>query len=259
MSRDFELLQKLEKGWSRSFNLLEPAADLRSQANQKRSAEITQPLAQGAVRPGGSLTPDVRNELTKVIVRTSLSGREIRTVLFTGIAANQSAKWVAACVADLLGDATRERVCLLDADLAVPTVHLAYSIPNRDGLAGVLRGACAIEDCALRVSSNIWVVPAGIHERKLPIGPSAFQGVIADLLEHFEHVIISAPDCDRLVELSVVSAATDGAVLVLDAMNTRRIQAQEAKAALDIAKVRILGSVYIQQISPIPGFFRERL
>jgi Mrp family chromosome partitioning ATPase len=203
--------------------------------------------------------PVVRNEINKLVLRTFLSTPSVKVVMFTGVEAQDSAKWVASCTASILASSTQGRVCLLDADLAFPTAHSSFSIPNENGLAAVLSGALSASRATVRVSDNLWIVPAGAKTTEIPITAAMFQEVIVNLLEQFEYVIISAPDCERFAELGMVGAGTEGAVLVLDALTTRRTAAQDAKAALEMAKIRVLGSVIDNQNSSVPEAFASRI
>ncbi|MGC2161200.1 MAG: hypothetical protein WA634_04765 [Silvibacterium sp.] len=259
MSKDFELLQRLEQGWSRSLNLGEPIDRIAPVAGRKGASEIAQVRAATATQPSADITSIVRNELNKLILRTFLSTPAVKVVMFTGVDAQEDAKWVTACTADMLASATHDRVCLLDADLISPTVHRSYSVSNQNGLAAMLQGSCSAAGATIRVAENLWIIPAGMALTDSQMTTVMFQEVIVDLLEHFEYLVISAPDCDRFAELGVIGAATEGAVLVLDAMTTRRKAAQDAKTALEIAKIRVLGSVIKNQTSAIPDFLRSRM
>ena len=256
MSKDFELLQRLEQGWERSSSLRDSINSVVSIPTPAKTPEIAQMRAIAATPPSANLAPAVRNELNKLVFRTFLSTPAVAVMMFTGVEAHDDAKWVAACTADVLANATRNRVCLLDADLAYPTVHRACSVSNVDGLAAVLRRSCSISDATIRVDDNLWVVPAGTTPGGDPqMTAAAFQEVVAGLLEHFEYLIISAPDSERYAELGAVGTATEGAVLVLDSNTTRRVSAKQAKASLETANVRILGSVFNNRSFPVPDLF----
>jgi Mrp family chromosome partitioning ATPase len=255
MSKDFELLQRLEQGWERSSTFHDSMNSVVSIPTQTKAPEIAQMRAIAATPPSAHLAPAVRNELNKLVFRTFLSTPAVAVMMFTGVEAHEDAKWVAACTADVLANATRNRVCLLDADLAFPTVHRACSVSNEDGLAAVLRRSCSISDATIRVDENLWVVPAGTTPGDLQMTAAAFQEVVAGLLEHFEYLIISAPDSERYAELGAVGTATEGAVLVLDSNTTRRVSAKQAKASLEMANVRILGSVFNNRSFPVPDLF----
>jgi polysaccharide biosynthesis transport protein len=259
MSRDFELLQHVEQERSRRSHSRDPISEAMHVANLKDAPEIAQEQAASATHPSAHLAPAVRSELTKLVLGTFLSTPERKVVMFTGVEAQEGAKWIAACTADILSNSVGSRVCLLDADLACPTLHRYFSIPNQNGLAAVLWNSCSADRATKRVGENLWIIPAGTPLGNSQMTATMFQATIVDLLGPFDYLVISAPDYERYLEVAVIGAATEGAVLVLDAMLTRRVTAQHAKLALEAAKVRILGCVYNNQSFPVPQFLYSRL
>lgn len=243
MSRDFELLQRLEREWGAPSSFPESNGPAASAGKQGGILDIARAPASNVAHPGADITVSVRGELTKLVFGTFLASPARKVVMFTGVEAGEYAKWAAACAADILADVSRAPVCLLDADLNAPTVHRLYSLPNFTGLTDILAGTCTIDRAAIRTGENLWVIPAGAHPDNRPTVLAKFQQVISDVLDQCEYIVIAAPDFERFTEISAIGQATEGAVLVLDAVKTRRVRAQEAKSALEVAKVRVLGSV----------------
>jgi Mrp family chromosome partitioning ATPase len=259
MSRDFELLQRVEQERSRRSHSRDPISEAFRVPKQKAAPAIAQEQTTAARLLSAHLAPPVRNELTKLVFRTFLSTPALTVVMFTGVEAGEGAKWIAACTADVLANAIRGRVCLLDADLESPILHQYFSVPNENGLASALWESCSIHHATRRVGENLWIVPAGSQQGASQLTSAMFHAAVVDLLDAFDYVVISAPDCERCAEVGVIGAATAGAVLVLDEMLTRRVAAQDAKVALEAAKIRILGSVLNNRSFPIPDFLYSRL
>jgi polysaccharide biosynthesis transport protein len=259
MSRDFELLQLVEQERNRRSRSSAVISETIHAAGQEDASGIAQEQVESATQPAAYLAAAVRDELTKLILRTFLSTSEVKVVMFTGVEAQEGAKWIAACTADVLSRAIRGKVCLLDADLAYPTLHRYFSIPNQNGLAAILSGSRSVEGATIRVGENLWIVPAGTAQGPSQMTTTMFQATVVDLLYRFDYIVISAPDYERYTEVSVIGAATEGAVLVLDAMLTRRVPAQDAKLALEAAKIRILGCVFNNRSFPVPDFLYSRL
>ena len=259
MSRDFELLQRVEKERGLGFHSRDAVADPVRIPRQRTAPEIPEGKTATASHLASYLSPTVRNELSKLILGTFLSTPSVKVAMFTGVEAGDGAKWIAACTADVLSQSTRLRVCLLDADLGLPTLHRYFSVANETGLAAVLEGVCSINRATKRAGENLWLLPAGIKPPNWQLIAAMFQDSVVDLLGSFDYLVVSAPDCGRYADLAVVGAATEGAVLVLDAQLTRRVAAQQAKLALQGAKIRILGSVFNNQSFPVPDFLSSRL
>jgi MinD-like ATPase involved in chromosome partitioning or flagellar assembly len=188
-----------------------------------------------------------------------LSTLATKIVMFTGVEAGDCAKWLTACTAEILADARCGSVCLLDADLAAPSLHQHFGIANQKGLCDALWEGRSIQEVTQQVGENLWVVPSGSQQKAAQITPSTFQAATVDLLSLCDYVLISAPECDHYATIGSIGVAVQGAILVLDATRTRRVAAQSAKAALDAANIRVLGSVFHNRSFPIPEFLYSRL
>jgi Mrp family chromosome partitioning ATPase len=79
------------------------------------------------------------------------------------------------------------------------------------------------------------------------------------LRQVFGYLVVHAAPLGNDTVASVVGQATDGAVLVLDADNTRRVAARNAKQTLEAARVPLLGTVLNDRTFPIPEKLYRRL
>lgn len=255
MSRDFELLQRLEREWGHPLGPSDASDRTISSARQNGTLRIAQERAPAARHSSEQLTPLVRSELAKLVLHTYLSTPPVKAVMFTGVDTDEGAKWIAACTADTLAETARARVCLVDADLQCPTIHRIYSVSNNDGLAALMAGASSIRRATIRVSDNLWILPAGAELDRQPLTREWFQTITSNLLEECDYLVIAAPDYRHYADIGALGAASEGAVLVLDAGKTHRVMAQQAKASLEAAKIKVLGSVLNNQNEAIPELF----
>jgi hypothetical protein len=81
MSRDFELLQRLESGWEQSLHPLpgiedDPIARTRAAL----AGSVSTKLYAHATRPLKQVTGEIRNEIQKLVFRAFLSSDACRTV-----------------------------------------------------------------------------------------------------------------------------------------------------------------------------------
>jgi Mrp family chromosome partitioning ATPase len=259
MSRDFELLQRVGQERGRPRRPVDAAkAVLRTAVDSAASNSVEQqPIPATQVTAG--LAPAIRNEFVKLAQRVFLSTLATKIVMFTGVEAGECAKWLTACTAEILADAGCGSVCLLDADLAHPSLHRHFAIGNQKGLCDALWSGSPIQEVTQQVGENLWVVPAGSHLGAAQISPSTFQAATVELQGICDYLLISAPEYDHYATIGAIGVAVQGAILVLDAVRTRRVAAQSAKAALDAANVRVLGSVFHNRSFPIPEFLYSRL
>lgn len=257
MSRDFELLQRLEREWGRPLVGSEESPRIVHPIRHDAPQTLAGERITSARLPSDQLTPFARGELSKLLIGTYFSSSPLKSVMFSGVEADDGAKWIAACTADILATSGTSRVCLIDADLQSPTIHKIYSIPNGIGLSDILKGE-APAGAAARVADNLWVIPAGVASGENSLSVDSFRQVASDLFESCDYLVISAPNYDQYVEIGAVGAATEGAVLVLDAEKTRRVTAQQAKTSLEAAKIRVLGSVLNNRSEPVPNLIFSR-
>jgi MinD-like ATPase involved in chromosome partitioning or flagellar assembly len=201
----------------------------------------------------------MRAEVSKLILRTFLAAPSVHSVMFTGVEATQGAKWLAACTADVLASTSHAQVCLLDADLDSPAMHLAYSVPNSNGLDMVLSDACPIERAAVGITDNLWLIPAGNRAPSQSITVESARKLFYRLQQECEYIIVSGPESGNYQETAALGAVIGGAVLVLDATRTRRASAQRAKAMLEAAQIKVIGSVMTNRRDPVPEFLSLHL
>ena len=189
----------------------------RAPASEKQGGfRMLQKRAPEATRPATRLPTAMRTELSRMILRTFLATPAISSIMFTGVEAKQSAKWLAACTADLLAETCGSRVCLVDADLDSPAMHRAYSVPNHNGLAMVLAGACSLERAAIGITDNLWMIPAGTRTGSQSVGPESVRRTFYSIQQECEYLIVSSPECGSYPEIAAFGAATGGTILVLD-------------------------------------------
>lgn len=257
MSRDFELLQRLEREWGSPPVSSEESPRIVHSFRQDAPLAFAEKRTPAARYPSEQLTPFARGELSKLLLGTYFSTPSLKSVMFSGVEAEDGAKWIAACTADTLAETGNIRVCLIDADLQAPVLHKIYSIPNLHGLSNLLRGEASPEP-TIRVAENLWIVPAGTASGESVLSSNSFRRVASDLLESCDYLVISAPDYEHYLEIGAIGAAVDGAVLILDAERTRRVAAQQAKASMEAAKIRVLGSVLNNRMEPISDLLASR-
>jgi protein-tyrosine kinase len=259
MSRDFELLQRIERSKLRP----RATAEAPSKGLSPEIAEIAEPPTRTRPISARSLTdtlsPEIRNELVKAVQRVFLATMKAKAVMFTGMEAGHAAKWIAACSAEILADAQCGPVAIVDADLASPTLHELFGIPNKRGLTDALRKGAAAQEVAQRIGENLWVVTAGTAPSQEQITPSSFQNAVVELLDLCDFVLVAAPEPDQFAMLGAIGSAVQGAILVLDAERTRRVSAQRAKLAMQDANIQLLGSVLTNHHFRLPAFLEARL
>ena len=173
-----------------------------------------------------------------------------RVVVFCGVEPRDGSASVCVRTGELLAALVKQPVCLIDANLLSPSLHLRYGIDNVFGLADA-RPEHGKEKVRLIRGRNLWVLPAGIPNGKRPIlSPNYVQDCITRLREQFGYVLISAPSLGSYSDAVLLGQMTDGLVLVLKAHSTRRTMTLKARQSLENYNVRLLGAVLNNCKSP---------
>ena len=165
----------------------------------------------------------------KTILVSSALPREGKTLTITNLALT-------------LSESYHKRVLLVDADLRRPSLHEVFDLPNKAGLADLLRG----ED---RVSPIVEVSP---YLSVLPTGPLSTDPmaqlcserigiVVREAGARFDWVLLDTPPVGLLPDAQFIAQASDGVLFVIAAGVTPYEMVQRGIAALGAD--RVVGTV----------------
>ena len=179
----------------------------------------------------------------------------VRTLLVTSSIPGEGKTTTASNLAVAYAQAGR-RVILLDADLRKPGVHKVFDLPNATGLTSLLRtDDVAIDDVARATEEErLQVITTGMlppNPAEL-LGSNRMQTILERLVAATDLVIVDSPPLQAVTDAAILSAITDGTLLVIDAERTRRGAAGHGREALAKADARVLG-VALNRISARAG------
>ncbi len=179
----------------------------------------------------------------------------VRTLLVTSSIPGEGKTTTASNLAVAFAQAGR-RVILLDADLRKPGVHKVFDLPNVAGLTSLLRtDDLAIEDVVQATEEErLQVITTGLlppNPAEL-LGSNRMQTILERLVAATDLVIVDSPPLQAVTDAAILSAITDGTLLVIDAERTRRGAAGHGREALAKADARVLG-VALNRISARAG------
>ena len=163
-----------------------------------------------------------------------------KRVMFCGIDGNDSSE-VCASAGRILAEQTRSNVCLVNANRRDRRLLQMFDLDQRRPL----RGNASWRDQCVCVARNLFVAGADVLEE----GDGAFASAkelkerIAALSSSFEYILFDASGANTSSETGLLGQIAGAAVLVLDSNSTRRVDAKKAKERLEMANIRILGTV----------------
>jgi Mrp family chromosome partitioning ATPase len=246
MSRNFELMQELEKG--------------------VHSSPITEPVF--ALSDGKGRWPTDRplaDDLSLNLVQRvfMLQTKEPpRIVVFAGIDHGNGCSQIASSVAQTLAQNVDVAVCLVEGNLRSPALPRMLGTTNHYGLAESLLEDRPIRSFAKPVSNGkLWLLSSGSLAADSPnlLTSERMKARCEELREEFSFVIIDAPPLSQYADAMALGRLSDGLVLVIEAESTRRDTAYAITEGLRSAGIRILGAVLNKRSYPIPQAIYSKL
>jgi protein-tyrosine kinase len=247
MSKNFELLQKLGKE-----DLLN-APTTAGNGNGISPAEV---IAVAPVKPG---LEEIHSFVQQVFL---IAGTVPRSVVFTSTEPGTGCSWVTAHTAEVLAGRIAGSVCVVDANLRDPGLHLQFEMENGPGLSEALQDADSIRNL-LRPTSlpNLFVITAGrsTPETQGLVASDRMRMRIHELRSEFDFVLMDAPAVSVAGDAVSAGSASDGVVLVLKANASRKESARQAVQGSQAGNAKVLGAVLNQRQFPIPEALYKRL
>lgn len=264
MSRNFELLQRAEKEREHKFHggngQGKRPASLRS-----LPADLEEPVAALRRRGApGQKKSDPNSEVSKLVdtVFFDMEPLAPHAVAFADVDFSSARHSVGARAGELLASRVPGPVCLLDANLAAPSLHEYFRVENHFGWTEALQQARPIQDFLRSTEgSNLSILTSGTVEDGWQdlLEEEEVAARMRELREEFDYVLVLCPPVSFAPQAQILGRHADGMILVVEANSTRRDRALELKAELEEADVRLIGTVLNNRTFPIPDAVYSRL
>jgi capsular exopolysaccharide synthesis family protein len=198
-----------------------------------------------AVNQPKSLAAEAYRTLRTNLQFSSLD-RPLRSLVVTSAVATEGKTTTAANLAVVMAQAGK-RVVLVDGDLRRPSTHRLFDLSNEAGLTTAL-----VEDLdalggflqATEVE-NLRVLAAGPvppNPQEL-LGSQRMEDLLHKLEEEADVIVLDTPPILVVADASVLSARTDGVLVVVNTGRTRRAAVQQAVDGLRQVGAQLLGCV----------------
>ena len=201
-----------------------------------------------------SVSSEALTQLVHRIFQPGTAERRIRSVLFSALGPAAASATLCAAVADTLATQTSKSVCLVDANLRTPSLHVPFGVDSSPGLSDLLLDGHDLHGCLKALASSLWLLPIGSRgaDALSQFTAERVRPRLMELLAGFDYVLIDTSPAGMHVEAALLGPLVDGVLLVVEANATRRESAKRATEHLQAADATILGAVLTNRTFPIP-------
>lgn len=219
---------------------------------QELHPEVVRPRSVGGWNPETFAQQQIRGLVQRVFL--SHSDRPARQVVFSAVDGATDIRQICRRIASALADETSKSVAVMSAGPQllrnVGEHESAVDSQSRDASMPPLRRI------ATKLRENLWQVPP---PGRNPATASSLHSYLGEMRREFEYSIVEAPPAGESNEAIAMAQFADGIILVVSAQRTRRAAAVKIKESLEAAKARLLGTVLIDRLFPIPEKIYRRL
>jgi capsular exopolysaccharide synthesis family protein len=171
----------------------------------------------------------------------------IKVVMVTSAMVGEGKTLTASNIAMTLSESYKKEVLLVDADFRRPSVHAVFGIPPYPGLAESLTAEQNQKIRVRLVSSGLGVLTGGrpTSDPIAALTSERMRQLVQEARTTFDWVILDTPPVALLTDASLVSAMTDGALIVVKAGETpfdlvdRAVQAVGRERTLGVVLNRV--------------------
>jgi non-specific protein-tyrosine kinase len=194
------------------------------------------------LRDPGSAAAEAYRTLRTNIQFSSLD-RPLKTLLFTSTAPDEGKSTSLANLAVTMAQA-EQRVLMVDCDLRRPSLHTLFGLPNEQGLTSAIldEGELPLQPTGVPGLSLLASGPLPPRPADL-LGSRRMEALIERLRAAADIVLIDTPPVVAVTDAAVLAPRVDGVLLVLQAGQTRRDRAREARQILEKVKAHVIGVV----------------
>jgi capsular exopolysaccharide synthesis family protein len=167
----------------------------------------------------------------------------IKVVMVTSAVVGEGKTLTASNVAMTLSESYKKEVLLVDADFRRPSVHAVFGVPAYPGLSESLTAEQQNKIRVRLVSSGLGVLTGGrpTSDPIAALTSERMRQLVQEARNTFDWVILDTPPVALLTDANLVSAMTDGALIVVKAGQTAWDLVERAVHA--VGRDRTLGVV----------------
>ena len=187
------------------------------------------------------------NEVIKMLrANIQFSGYGMKAIAMTSCHANEGKSFVSFELAKSLAE-LGERTLYLDCDIRNSVAQARLGVTEKlPGLSDFLVGKAQIGDilCKTDVPHLHMIFAGSLSPNPAELlSEDLFERLCDALKKNYDYIIMDTAPLGLVIDAAIIAKQCDGTIMVIKAGDTDRKQAQQVKARLEAANVRILGVV----------------
>ncbi|MFH0777908.1 MAG: CpsD/CapB family tyrosine-protein kinase, partial [Candidatus Eisenbacteria bacterium] len=223
---------------------------------------------ESAAELGGSLSSDLDASawrefgMMRNLIESQLAGRKFRSLVFSSATSGEGVSTVTANFAKTLADDPMVNVLVVDANPQGAVQHALFGLDNTVGFIEFAGGSFRLEDAIKQTSrKNLSVVTSGTATGGMfqLLGTGRVSDFIRALQPRFHYLLFDAPPVLSYPETAVLGSHTDGVLLVIRALSTRREAVLRARDTLQKSGCNMVGVVLNRYKFSVPEFIYKRV
>jgi Mrp family chromosome partitioning ATPase len=209
MSRNFELLQRIEK---QGAVCAEPTP-----VRHNGDGELAFALKEDVRQPALDMDETTREEFIKLAQQLFLfPALAKRVVVFSAVERGNGCSWVTARTAQVLAAQVSAEVCIVDANFRAPILHNYFAVHNHHGyMDAVLQGGSITPLIHRLPGQHLSLMTTGTSAAGEPLNSDRLHSLMDELRAGFEYVLIDAPPLSLYTDAIALAHLADGIALVV--------------------------------------------
>ena len=188
----------------------------------------------------------VEESINRLRINVSFLGNEIKKIMVVSTMPNEGKSFVSFELAKSLAE-LGERTLYLDCDIRNSVAQARLGVTEKlPGLSDFLVGKAQIGDilCKTDVPHLHMIFAGSLSPNPAELlSEDLFERLCDALKKNYDYIIMDTAPLGLVIDAAIIAKQCDGTIMVIKAGDTDRKQAQQVKARLEAANVRILGVV----------------
>ncbi len=193
----------------------------------------------------------------KLAVYSPMQGEIPQCVCIAGVSGDEGCSTMAESLARELAETERETVLLIDGSINKPVLQKRFKSARRTGLIDVLTGQCRYQDAIQSTETpNLVLMTAGDerHEEHHKLDPLSLPEFISEIKNRYRFIVMDAGPVFPHAFVLMLSAVSDGVVLVVRPGYTRGVLARSAIQEIRRTQPNIIGVAFNRKRYWIPDW-----